>query len=368
MLRKTVSQYFGSMQRFLFPEFRDELGPTTDKHLQVIVALDMIRIEEFLPYKSQFTVGRPTKDRDALARALIAKPILGITTTTGLIDRLKVDAALKRLCGFHGRLPSEATFSNAFAEFSACRLMEKAHAHLVKDAFQDKIVGHVSRDSTAIDCREKPLTKEKVVADSDPKNRPKRGRPKKDEIRSVKEPSRIERQLNMSVEAMLEELPTASDTGCKKDSKGNPNYWIGYKLHVDVDDNGIPLTAILTSASLHDSQVAIPLEAITSERVISLYSLMDAAYNSEHIVDYVTSRGKVSIIDPKKPRGGEKIPLDPAKKERFKIRTTVERANSGFKDDFGAKHIRVRGHAKVFSHMMSGIVAMTALRIVVAFQ
>ena len=66
----------------------------------------------------------------------------------------------------------------------------------------------------------------------------------------------------MSVEAMVGELPMACDTGCKKDSKGNPNYWIGYKLHVDVDDNGIPLTAILTSASLHDSQVAIPLEAI----------------------------------------------------------------------------------------------------------
>jgi hypothetical protein len=60
------------MQRFLFPEFSDELGPTTDKHLQVIVALDMIQVEKFLPYESQYAVGRPTKDRDALARALIA--------------------------------------------------------------------------------------------------------------------------------------------------------------------------------------------------------------------------------------------------------------------------------------------------------
>ena len=35
--------------------------------------------------------------------------------------------------------------------------------------------------------------------------------------------------------------------------------WIGYKLHLDVADGDIPISGLLTSASLHDSQAAIPL-------------------------------------------------------------------------------------------------------------
>ena len=32
-----------------------------------------------------------------------------------------------------------------------------------------------------------------------------------------------------------------------------PETWIGYKLHIDVADGQIPISCILTSASLHDS-------------------------------------------------------------------------------------------------------------------
>ena len=82
---------------------------------------------------------------------------------------------------------------------------------------------------------------------------------------------------------------------------------------------------------------------------------------------YVIAAGKVPIIDPKKPRGDEKIPLEPATKERYNIRTTVERTNSTIKDDFGGRYVRVRGHEKVSAHLMFGVLAMTALRLVHVF-
>ncbi len=63
----------------------------------------------------------------------------------------------------------------------------------------------------------------------------------------------------MTLEEMLKDLPMACDKGAKKDSKGNIMYWTGYKLHLDAIDGCIPVSAIVTSASLHDSQVAIPL-------------------------------------------------------------------------------------------------------------
>ena len=57
------------------------------------------------------------------------------------------------------------------------------------------------------------------------------------------------------------------DVGAKKNSKGYKPAWIGYKLHVDVNDCGLPISAVLTAASLHDSQVAVQLMKMTSERI-----------------------------------------------------------------------------------------------------
>lgn len=366
MLKKKVSQYFASMQRNLFPSFHEDIGKTTNKHLQVIIALDIIEVERFTCYQSPHPVGRPPINRDAMARAFVAKAVLNLPTTDALIDRLKVDAVLRRVCGFPGRIPCAGTFSNSFAEFANLGLASKLHETLICDEYEGKIVGHVSRDSTAINGREKPMKQPsndlKEVSETK-----KRGRPKKGEERPVKEPKRIEKQLNMSIDEMLADLPTGCDVGGKNNSKGDPEWWVGFKLHLDVDDHGVVLTALVTSASVHDSQVAIPLETLTNTRVDSLYSLMDAAYNSEHIRQFITDADKVAIIDPKKPRGGEIIPLDPAKKERYKIRTTVERTNSTIKDDFGGRFVRVKGHAKVASHLMFGVLAMSALRMVDVF-
>ena len=57
MLKQTVSQYFRSMQRNLFPGFAEDLGPTTDKHLSVIVALDMIEVESSFFIKAPLLSG-----------------------------------------------------------------------------------------------------------------------------------------------------------------------------------------------------------------------------------------------------------------------------------------------------------------------
>lgn len=364
MLRERIAQHFTSMQEQLFPGFEKELNPTTNNHLKVIVALDVIDIEKHLSYESIFSVGRPKKDRLAIAHAFIAKSVLNIPTTVALIDRLKCDIVLRRICGFEGKLPCEGTFSNAGKEFSVIELAYNAHMQVIEEIYDGRLIGHVSRDSTAINSREKPVKKQKPI-----KEKRKRGRPKKGEETPVKEPTRLKKQRNSNcLDDIVSELPKDCDVGGKKNSKGNTEWWIGYKLHLDVDDHGIPLSAILTSASMHDTGAAIPLERMTSQRTQSLYTLMDAGYVSAEIEEETRDAGKIPIIDPKKPRGGELIPLDNARAERYKIRTTVERTNATIKDDFGGRYVRVKGHAKVFSHLMFGVLAMSALRIVETFS
>ena len=61
------------------------------------------------------------------------------------------------------------------------------------------------------------------------------------------------------------------------------------------------------SASLHDSQVAIPLIKLTSRKVTYLYDLMDAAYDAKRIEETNRECGHVPITD-KNGRGQEVSP------------------------------------------------------------
>ena len=362
---KSVSQYLARIQEGMFPGFAEELGPMSEKHAQLMVILDVVRVEDFVkvdPYP--LTAGRPPADRSALVRAFVAKAVFNIPTTVALIDRLQADRVLRRVCGWElGRkIPCESTFSNAFADFSESKLIEVAHGTLVKSVLEDELVFHISRDSTAIESREKVEFKSKDEAA--PKRR--KGRPKKGEIVLPKEPTRLERQQQMSLQEMLSDLPTAATKGVKRNAQGFQDSWNGFKLHLDTADSGIPVSCILTSASLHDSGASLPLEAMTNLRVVSLYTLMDSAYDAPIIRNNVENKGKVAIID-SNPRRGEKIAFTPPQKERYKVRSTAERANARIKDDFGGRYVRVKGHSKVMCHLMFGVLALTAEQLVRSF-
>ena len=147
--------------------------------------------------------------------------------------------------------------------------------------------------------------------------------------------------------------------GIKKNAKGYKASWNGYKLHLDINDTGFPISALVTSASLHDSQVAIPLIKQTSSKVNYLYDLMDAAYDAKQINETSRQFGHVPIID-KNARGREVIPMAPHEAERYKTRSIVEWANGRLKEDFGASNVMVKGHCKVTQHLMFGVIVLFA--------
>ena len=352
-----LSSIWGRIQSSLFPFLEEELGPLTEKQQKLVSLLEVIRVEDSISYT--YKTGRPQKDRKAIARAFIAKAVYNSSTTRVLLDRLKCDKSLRRICGWEHRyeIPNESTFSRAFAEFAESGLLEEVHEALIKKHVSEHLIGHISRDSTEIVAREKPVIKEKSENDEKPKR--KRGRPKKGEIVPPKEQTRIEKQKVMTLEEMLADLPTVCDRGTKINSKGYKESWNGYKLHLDVADGQIPITPLLTSASLHDSQPAIPLSTMTSERITNLYDLMDSAYDCDGIREISRKYGHVPIIDQNR-RRGEKRELDPAEKTRFNERTAIERVFGRLKDEFGGRMVRVRGSTKVMAHLMFGILALTA--------
>ena len=368
-LRASFASYWQSIQHALFPQLEHVLGPLTGKQQQLVQTLEVIRIEHLIPRYCRMP-GRPPKDRAAMARALVAKAVYDLPTTRMLLDRLDTDVVLRRICGWErrGEVPSESVFSRAFAEFADTQLPQRVHEMLIRETHHDRLVGHLSRDSTAIEAREKPATKERPP----PPPKRKRGRPKKGEERP-KVLTRLERQPTMNLPAMLDDLPTACDVGTKKNSKGYKDTWVGYKLHIDVADGQIPISCLLTSASLHDSQAAIPLATLSAERTTNLYDLMDAAYDAEQIREHSRSLGHVPLIDVN-PRGDKaraeelrtearrlkNLGFQLAEQVRYNERTAGERVNGRLKDEFGGRHVRVRGAAKVICHCMFGVLALTA--------
>lgn len=367
----SLSSIWYHFQGHLFPWLQEELPALTRKQQQLIEVLEIAQLETHLPYSGQ-APGRPQKNRECIARAFVAKAVYNLNTTEMLIDRFNSDISLRRICGWEKRseIPSSSTFSRAFAEFAESRLAERVHQAIIDQHLGSHLIYHISRDSTAISAREKPeiLQKKEIEGPFQPI---KRGRPKKGENR-VKPQTRIERQsAGMTLSEMKADLPKACNVGTKRNSKGYKTSWIGYKLHIDASDGGIPVSCLLSSASLHDSQAAIPLAIITHQRVTSCYDLMDAAYDSPLIKKHSEALGHVPLIDENPRTTDRKAEIKDELKSkryagyktaediRYNERSTVERVNGRLKDEFGARMVRVRGHAKVMTHLMFGVIALT---------
>ncbi|MFZ0422831.1 MAG: transposase [Xanthobacteraceae bacterium] len=377
-LRDTLSSYWQKFQGELFPFLEETLGFLTESHKTLVTVLDMTRLEAFIPHWHGLP-GRPLAERAALARAFVAKAVLNLPTTRMLIERVEADKTLRRLCGWSrlSEVPSESTFSRAFAEFAQSELPSRVHEALIRQTHAERLVGHIARDSTAIDGHEKPQCAEQPVPVA-PKPAPrKRGRPRKGEAPPPKPQTRMERQAGMSLSQMLADLPRHCDVGGKRNAKGHQETWIGYKLHIDTADGDIPVSCVLTSASVHDSQVAIPLATMTAGRLVNLYDLMDSAYDAAEIKAHSRTLGHVPIIDVN-PRRDAALKEEKAMKAkrrassghrtaeeiRYNERSSAERVNANLKDNHGGRTVQVRGPAKVMCHLMFGVLVIATTQII----
>ena len=339
-----LTTIFHHLQRQLFPALRAELGPLSVLDQQFCEVISLTELGRFTRRYEWCGNGAPPCPRIWLAHAFIAKCVYPFPTTGALIDALKSRPQLRQICGREsaGDIPSEPTFCRAFAVFAQDQLPQQIHEQMVITHAGAKLVGHVSRDATAIEAPERPAAKPAPAASAAPR---KRGRPKRGEVRPPAPPKRLELQPTRSLAENLADLPVRCDVGCKRNSKGHQESWIGYKLHLDTVDGDFPASAVLTSASVHDSQVAIPLAQRTAQRVTSLYDLMDSVYDAPQIHAFSRALGHVPIIDPN-PRGGKKLPLAPAEAQRFKERSASERVNSLLKERYGGRWVRVRGRPR----------------------
>ena len=153
--------YF-TMETYLFPLLEEELCELTAKMKEFLRIVEMIKPSRFITSTLRWSgLGRPMKDREKMLRAFFLKAVYDFPTTKGLIENLKTNPSLRRLCGweYRGEVPSEATFSRAFGIFAREKVCNAIHAAIVQENYTDKLVGHASLDSSAIIGREKACRK-----------------------------------------------------------------------------------------------------------------------------------------------------------------------------------------------------------------
>jgi hypothetical protein len=226
----------------------------------------------------------------------------------------------------------------------------------VQEYLADGVTQHVCRDSTAIAAREAQVKRETLPT---PPKRP-RGRPKGGGASKPPPARRLVRQLTQTTAEAIAELPTHCGMGAKRHSCGLVTAWRGYKFHVDVTDEGIPVTALTTSASVNDNQVAIPLMRLSTARLRYCYDVMDCGYQGPEIPQVAASLGHVAIVAPQPRQGKRLVPLEPDRQRHFRARTAVERFYSQFKDGSATRQVWVRGHTKVHATLMCALLVVFA--------
>src|SRR5258708_3617068 len=149
------------LQNHLFPAMKEELGEMSGHHEQFVRALVLLEMDGFVAVRHGR--GRPAHDRASIARAFLAKAVFNFPHTRALLDRLNHDTVLRRLCGWEraAQIPDDSVFSRTFAEFARSEFAQQVHAAVIQRTQSERLVGHIMRDSTAIEAREKPGPKPK---------------------------------------------------------------------------------------------------------------------------------------------------------------------------------------------------------------
>ena len=367
MLKDTLTYFSNKLHSFLFPIVEDKLYDDVllKKHYQIISILEVIQIEKFIPQNCRYSRGKPVKHRLQVARALIAKHVLNLKTTSELIHHLKVDKNLRYICGWEPgqRLADESTFSRVFKLIAETGILEEIHSKLTEEVFENRVVLHNGRDSVPIPAREWPEGK---------KENRKKARSKQQPKSPYKKVTVCEEQAqsNDSADEMLAKLPTRCSIGRKTNSSGKTTCWRGYKLHMDVAEGWFPISCAITSAHTHDTQTAIPLSIKSSERCQICYELMDSAYDSKSIYEFIEKNGRRALIVPRIWNGkrGEETERElraqktlgwkPAEGIRLQQRFACERLFSRVKDHFSGMSVWVRGYTKVKCHVMLSVLCL----------
>lgn len=250
------------------------------KYYLLFTALDLSRIHD-----KNRGVGRTGYSRHAMIRAFIIKHLERIKTVPRLITFLDAHPALCEMCGFTmGRLPDESQFYRFLSETNPS-LIDNLLYSTNKKLIDDNIVSfnHFILDS-------KPVMA--ATRENNFKN-PKRNTRNKNKIPERNPSATLSYYSYQEVDG-------------KKD---NFIFFWGYRTHVIVSKEGIPLVTTTLPNNATDAKVAYKLIK-KLKRVYGLKKgasfIADAAYDERELYSFIVDKLKCQAFIPLNPRNTQK--------------------------------------------------------------
>jgi len=142
------------------------------------------------------------------------------------------------------KVPSQPTVSRLSRDVESIVDSAVLHERVIQtcqEGMDNRMVGHLSIDSTIIQAREKPFVKKKEASPPKKKGRKKKGSPEEKEYRKQKalaEQERLE-YLAEDFRKSISQLEMRCSLTAKQNSKGMKQWSIGYKAHLAADDFGL---------------------------------------------------------------------------------------------------------------------------------
>ena len=238
-LREMLSDYWYAFQQELFPRLESELGPMGERYELFVAVLELVRVEALLPFRGQ--VGRPEEDRAALARAFIAKAVFDIPTTRALIERLEDRQAMPavRLERCRPDFRARGAFSLRVSE---SRLASRLHETL---QLRGRLLDGVILSSTLAGCDgDRGAGEGGAEAEGSEAEAAQAGAATQGRGCLAGDRSRASGTATDDEPSADAGTCRGCDVGSKRNAKGHTTSWIGYKLHVDTADGGIPISCI----------------------------------------------------------------------------------------------------------------------------
>lgn len=278
-------------------------GKSRPKLTTLMKTLDLSNINLSVEKKKR---GRPPRNQNAMLKAFIVM-IFRNFSERDLSKFLHNYPFWSRLCGFRGKAPCHATFSN----FKR-RIGEDELKSVMKKLVEQLI------DAGA-------LKLEKVVIDS----------------------SELDADLR--------------DTEARW-GHGQEEYFYGYKIHIACcADAELPVHISVTTGNVHDSKRCLCMvKGARSYRTKLEYMIGDGLYDTINIHETLMEKYNIVSVTPYNPRKGEKIHdfgiqrlyhfKTTFLKQIYRRRTSVERVNNLLKRELGLEKLRYKGLKAVTFH------------------
>lgn len=227
-------------------------------------------------------VGCTGYSRQAIFRAFIVKHLEEIKTVPRLIEYLENHPVIAELCGFNmcKNLPDETQFYR-FLQNTKNSVLQAIHHRINKKLIKENII---SKDTFILDS--KPVMA--ATKDNNFKN------PNRNTTNKNKKPKR-------NPSATLSYYSYQNIKGTKK----NQLFYWGYRTHVIVSKQGIPLIELTLPNNIPDAKVAKKLikklKRVYGFKQNSIF-IADAGYDEKDLYDFIINELKCKAFIPINPR------------------------------------------------------------------